>query len=153
MSGFLVDTNVFSELTKSQANPRVEEWVAAPGGPLYLSVVTLGELRKGITLLPLGHARRVRLERWFKEDLLALCSGGILPLTGPIAERWGVLEAERQLRGRPLSSTDGQIAATALEHGLTLATRNVSDFEGLGLTVVNPWDSANGSRGGGDGHE
>lgn len=141
MSAFLIDTNVPSELTRSQPSPRVEAWIADPGGPLYLSVVTLGELRRGITLLPADDGRRPRLERWFREDLLTLCSGGILPLTWAIAERWGVLEAERQRRGRPLSSTDGQIAATALEHGLTLVTRNVSDFEGLGLSIVNPWEA------------
>ena len=140
MSGFLLDTNVPSELTRSQPHPGVARWLAASVGPHFLSVVTLGELRKGISLLSPLDGRRARLERWFHAELLALCSGGVLPLTWAIAERWGQLEAERQLRGRPLSSTDGQIAATALEHGLTLVTRNVSDFEGLGLTIFNPWN-------------
>ncbi|MCB1020402.1 MAG: type II toxin-antitoxin system VapC family toxin [Bryobacterales bacterium] len=140
MTGFLIDTNVPSEVTKQRPHPRVEAWIADPGAPLYVSVVTLGELRKGIALLSPEDGRRRRLERWFQDDLLTICSGGILPLTRPIAERWGALEAERQLRGRPLSSTDGQIAATALEHGLSLVTRNVADFEGLGIEILNPWD-------------
>jgi predicted nucleic acid-binding protein len=66
----------------------------------------------------------------------------ILSVTRSIAERWGVLEAQGQLAGRPLNVPDGLIAATALEHGLTLVTRNVKDFAGLGVTVFNPWDSA-----------
>lgn len=70
---------------------------------------------------------------------MKLFSGRILPMTQVIAERWGVLEAERQLMGRPLHVPDAQIAATALHHGLTLVTRNVKDFEGLGLSVFNPW--------------
>ena len=139
MSGFLIDTNIPSELTKQRPDRRVVDWVAGQQESLYVSVVTLGELRKGIALLPSDDGRRVRLERWFQADLLALCSGGVLPVTRTIAERWGALEAGRQLRGRPLSSTDGQIAATALEHDLTLVTRNVGDFEGLGLDIVNPW--------------
>lgn len=140
MSGYLLDTNVPSELTRSQPNPGVARWVAKSDGPHFLSVVTIGEIRKGISLLSTADGRRRRLEHWFQFELLVLCAGGVLPLTWAIAERWGRLEAERQLRGRPLSSTDGQIAATALEYGLALVTRNVSDFEGLGLTIVNPWD-------------
>ena len=89
MNGFLIDTNVPSEATKPQPDPCVEAWIAAPGGPLFVSVVTIGELLEGITLLPADDGRRLRLERWFEQDLLAICSGGILPLTRPIAERWG----------------------------------------------------------------
>ena len=127
-------------MTRSHPDPRVEQWVVSQGDELYLSVVTLGELRKGITLLPSSDSRRARLEQWFHDDLLALFAGRILPLTQAIAERWGALEGERQLLGRPLSSADGQIAATSLEHDLALVTRNVRDFEGLGLTIVNPWE-------------
>ena len=68
-----------------------------------------------------------------------LFSGRILPATSSIAERWGVLEGQRQLAGRPLHAPDGMIAATALEHGLTLVTRNTKDFESLGVTLINPW--------------
>ena len=140
MSGFLLDTNVPSELTRTQPNARVEGWIFSQVSDLYLSVVTLGELRKGFRLLPAGGDRRARLERWFHDDLLTLFAGRILPVTQAVAERWGVLESERQLQGRPLSTADGQIAATALQHDLSLVTRNVRDFDGLGLTIVNPWE-------------
>ncbi len=118
----------------------VESWILSQGGDLYLSVITLGELRKGFTLLSTGDVRRARLERWFHDDLLTLFAGRILPVTQAVAERWGVLEAERRIQGRPLNMAGGLIAAPALEHGLSLVTRNVRDFEDLGLRVVNPWE-------------
>ncbi len=141
MSGFLLDTNIPSELTRARPNPRVENWMLSQVDDLYLSVVTIGELRKGFTLLSPSDNRRVRLEQWFHDDLLALFAGRIFPVTQAVAERWGALEGKRQLLGRPLSSADGQIAATALEHDLSLVTRNVRDFEDLGLKIVNPWES------------
>jgi len=76
---------------------------------------------------------------WIETDLSILFSGRILPVTRSIAERWGVLEAQRQLAGRPLHAPDGMIAATALEYGLTLVTRNMKDFDALGVALVNPW--------------
>ncbi len=104
-----------------------------------MSVVSFGEIRKGIVLRSPGK-RRTELEVWLETDLTNLFSGRILPVTRSIAERWGVLEGQQQLMGRPLHVPDGQIAATALEHGLALVTRNVTDFEGRGLTILNPWD-------------
>lgn len=103
-----------------------------------MSVVTFGELRKGVTIRKPGK-RRTELETWLEKDVAKLFDGRILPVTKAIAERWGVMEGLRQLAGRPLAVPDAQIAATALEHGLGLVTRNVSDFEGLGLEIVNPW--------------
>ena len=85
--------------------------------------------------------RRTELEAWMEADLSILFSGRTLPVTRSIAERWGVFDAERQLAGRPLNIADGLIAATALEHGLTLVTRNVRDFMGLGVTLLNPWET------------
>ena len=81
------------------------------------------------------------MEQWLEQYLLPLFGGRILPVTLSIGDRWGVLDAQRQLRGRPLNTADGMIAATALEHGLTIVTRNVRDFIGLGVTVLNPWDT------------
>ena len=86
--------------------------------------------------------RRAELEVWLETDLLKLFSVRILPMTQTIAERWGVLEGQGQLMGRPLNVPDAQIAATALEHGLTVVTRNVKDFENLGVAILNPWESA-----------
>jgi predicted nucleic acid-binding protein len=105
---------------------------------LFISSVSFGELRKGIILRPPGK-RREELETWIETDLSILFSGRILPVTRSVAERWGVLEGRRQLAGKPLNVPDGQIAATALEHGLTLVTRNVKDFEELEVPILNPW--------------
>jgi predicted nucleic acid-binding protein len=99
----------------------------------------LASLRKGITLRSPGK-RRTELEVWLETDLSVLFSGRILPVTRSTAERWGVLEGQRQLMGIPLDVPDGQIAATAFEHDLTLVTRNVKDFAGLGVAVFNPGD-------------
>jgi predicted nucleic acid-binding protein len=142
MSGFLLDTNVPSELVRPQPEPRVKTWVAAQDlDALFISSVSFGELRKGIILRSPGK-RREDLEAWIETDLLILFSERILPVTRSIAERWGVLDGHRQLAGRPLNVPDGQIAATALEHDLTVVTRNVKDFAGLGVTIFNPWDTA-----------
>ena len=121
---------------------KVTAWVAVQDlDSLFLSVVSFGELRKGITIMS-PVKRRAELEVWLETDLLKLFSGRILPMTQTIAERWGVLEGQRQLMGRPLNVPDAQIAATALEHGLTVVTRNVKDFEKLGVAIRNPWESA-----------
>jgi toxin FitB len=101
----------------------------------------MGELRKGATLLP-PSAKRTQIEQSIEALIPSWFAGRILPVTQAIAERWGILEGQRHLAGRPLGVADGMIAATALEHGLTLVTRNVKDFSGLGVTILNPWQSA-----------
>jgi predicted nucleic acid-binding protein len=134
-----LDTNVPSELVRPQPEPKVKAWLTAQDlDALFMSAVSFGELRRGITLRASGK-RRTELELWIETDLSMLLSGRILPLTRSIAERWGALEGQRQLAGRPLNVPDAQIAATALEHGLTLVTRNVKDFAGLGVDLLNPW--------------
>jgi len=109
---------------------------------LFVSVVTIGELRKGFTILPQSK-RRVFLEDWLRDDFLPWFAGRILPVTQAIADRWGILDGESQLRGTPLNTADGMIAATAIEHDLTLVTRNVKDFSGLGLAILDPWQEDN----------
>ena len=134
------DTNVPSELIRPHPETKVTAWVAGQElDTLFISVVSFGELRKGISLRPAGK-RTTELEVWLETGLSRLFADRILPVTRSIAERWGVLESKRQLAGRPLNVPDGQIAATALEHGLTLVTRNEKDFEGLGVTILNPWE-------------
>jgi predicted nucleic acid-binding protein len=105
----------------------------------FLSVVTMGELRKGATLLPPG-AKRTQVEQLIEVLIPSWFAGRILPVTEAIADRWGVLEGRRLLAGRPLGAADGMIAATALEHDLTIVTRNVKDFADLGVDLLNPWD-------------
>jgi len=142
MNGFLVDTNVISEILRAGPNPQVAAWSRrVPKERLFLSVISMGELRKGVTILPQS-TRRAQLESSIEEQVPVWFGERILPLTQSIAERWGSLDGKRQLIGRPLNVPDGQIAATALEHGLTMVTRNVRDFEHLGLALINPWEPA-----------
>ncbi len=142
MNGFLLDTNIPSELTRPTPDSGVSNWVdAQDNASLHLSVVSVGELRRGFTVLPQSK-RRMQLEQWFEQYLLPLFADRVLPVTQSIGNRWGVLGGECQLRGTPLNTADGLIAATALEHDLTVVTRNVKDFAGLGVAVLNPWDNA-----------
>lgn len=133
---YLIDTNALSELKKRQPHPAVERWFAArPAASLYLSVLTLGELRKGIEIMPAG-ARRTGFLDWLENDIPQYFDGRILPVDRRIAERWGQLCATA---GRPLPAIDSLLAATALEHDLTLVTRNLTDFDLPGIRILNPW--------------
>ncbi len=139
MSGFLVDTNVISEILRAAPDAKVSAWSQqAAKQTLFLSVVSMGELRKGLTILP-PSARRTQLEKSIEAQVPIWFQNRILPVTQAIAERWGELDGIRQLAGRPLNTPDGMIAATALEHGLTVVTRNTKDFAGLGVAMLNPW--------------
>jgi predicted nucleic acid-binding protein len=139
MTGFLLDTNDPSELTRPKPEPEVIQWLDdADDLRLFLSVVSLGEIFKGITVLPEGK-RRQQLQQWVDETLRPWFDGRILPVSESVAERWGVLAGQCQLTGRPLNVADGLIAATALEHGLTVVTRNVKDFSNLGVSVLDLW--------------
>lgn len=137
--GFLLDTNVVSELVANQPASQVVRWTAAQRPErLFLSVITLGELAKGVSRLDLGR-RRERLARWLAEDLPAQFVGRLLPFDQVAAVRWGEMTAEAERGGRPRPAVDLQIAATAACAGLGVATRNTADFEGTGLEIVNPW--------------
>jgi predicted nucleic acid-binding protein len=141
MSGFLLDTNVPSELTRIKPDLHVAQWLEnADDDELYLSVISIGEFCKGFTVHPEEH-RRTSLRKWLDSTLRPWFAGHILPVSEPVAERWGILEGICQLKGVTLNAPDGMIAATALEHDLTVVTRNVKDFAGLGVTVLNPWDA------------
>ena len=141
MSGLLLDTNIPSEFIRTRPEPRLENWVYAQDEQaLYLSVVSIGKLRRGLVVLP-ASKRRAALEQWLENDLVPRFGDRILPVTYSIADRWGQLDGECQMRGTPLNTADGMIASTALEHDLTLVTRNVKDFAGLGVTLLNPWDA------------
>jgi predicted nucleic acid-binding protein len=144
VSGFLVDTNVLSEFSRrGEPNPQVKSWLkgAAPGS-LYVSILTLAELRRGIELLPPGK-RRDQLEQWLETELLqSFDDTNVLPVTKAIGDRWAALSARAQEKGVQTAVLDGLIAATALEHDLIVVTRNVKDFVGLGVEVFNPWEAA-----------
>ncbi len=140
MSGFLLDTNCISELVRNKPEPRVLEWMeAADESLLYLSVLTLGEIRKGVAGLPRGK-RQTQLEMWLELDLQARFSGRILSIDAPIADRWGLMAAEAKGKGRALSAIDGLLAATALQHSLTIVSRNISDFANKQVSTLNPWE-------------
>lgn len=140
MGGFLLDTNVVSELARSRIEPKVRSWVAAQQfGALLISVVTIGEMEKGFTTMS-DLQRRARLESWLERKLIELFRGQVLSVTQAIAKRWGTFDGQRQMAGRPLAVPDGMIAATAFEHGLTVVTRNVKDFVDLGVPLLNPWE-------------
>ena len=140
MSGFLLDTNCISELIRNRPEPRVLEWMeAADESLLHLSVLTLGEIRKGVAGL-LNGKRRAQLENWLQLDLQARFSGRILSVDAPIADRWGLLAAEAKRNGITLSAIDGLLAATAFHHNLTIVSRNVSDFANTQVQILNPWE-------------
>ena len=141
MSGYLLDTNIPSELIRSRPDPHVEAWVFRQDEQaLFLSAITIGELRKGFTLLAAG-SRRTQLERWLDTVLVPRFENRILPVTRRTADRWGALDGQCQLKGTPLNMADGLIAATALEHDLTVVTRNVRGFHPLGVALLNPWNN------------
>jgi predicted nucleic acid-binding protein len=138
--GFLLDTNVISELMKPRPNRRVAEWVNATSEELlYLSVITIGEVRKGIDLLDEADPRRASLQSWLDRDVRLRFTGRLLAFDDAVAERWGQLEALAKKRRITLPTIDAQLAATALHHGLTFVTRNTADIARTGVPVFNPW--------------
>ncbi len=139
MSRFLLDTNCVSEMVRPRPEPRVAEWMeATEESVLYLSVLTLGEIRKGVAVLPLSR-RRTHLEAWLEVELQARFSGRILPIDAAVADRWGLLAAESRRTGRGLSTVDGLLAATALHYNLTIVSRNTGDFAFTRVPIFNPW--------------
>lgn len=133
---YLVDTNVISELVRPTPDERVMGWFrTVPESALYLSVLTLGEIRKGVEKTA-NRRRRESLRLWLEQDLSARFEERLLPVTRGVADRWGRLLAEVE---RPVAAIDSLLAATALHHELRLVTRNVEDFRFPGLDLVNPW--------------
>jgi toxin FitB len=138
---YLVDTNVLSELRRKVPNAGVVDWFSLrPPATLYLSVLTLGEIRKGVETVD-GQQRRHALTDWLETDLPAFFTGRLLAIDQAVADRWGRLLASA---GRPLPAIDSLLAATALVHDLVLVTRNVKDFAGLPVSTFNPWSASPG---------
>ena len=136
---FLLDTNVVSEWVKPRPAPGVVAWLAgADEDRLFISVVTLAELRHGVSRLPAGR-RRDRLGEWLDTDLPERFAGRVLPVDAAVANSWGVIVAERERIGRPIGAVDAFLAATAVTHRLTLVTRDVAGFARSVSALVNPW--------------
>ena len=135
----LLDTNILSELMRAAPEAAVEQWLAdQPAASVFISAITEAELRYGLALMPSGKRRSalaVEIEDMLREDF----SGRILPFDSPAAVAFAEIAAERRQAGRPISQADAQIAAIARSRGAALATRNVPDFEGCGIEIVNPW--------------
>ncbi|HFE63121.1 MAG TPA: type II toxin-antitoxin system VapC family toxin [Caldithrix sp.] len=105
---------------------------------LFLSVLTIGELQKGISKLSASRKKK-QLSEWLENDLRLRFEYRLLPISQDIAVRWGILQGDLEKEGMPMATIDGLIAATALEYNLTLVTRNVDDFKNSGVPLFNPW--------------
>lgn len=134
---FLVDTNVLSELARARPEPKVVQWLRENEASLYLSTVTIGEIRRGIERLPTGE-RKTALLTWLS-GLCRRMEGRVLSFNTATAHVWGQLLATWERKGITIPSLDGQIAATAHRHGLTIVTRNLTDFQATGLKLFNPF--------------
>ncbi|MFC4349176.1 type II toxin-antitoxin system VapC family toxin [Kordiimonas lipolytica] len=134
---YLIDTCAISELVRPRPNPKVRAWFrTAPQEGLYLSVLTLGEIRKGVAGLTEGN-RYARIVDWLEHDLPTWFGSHILSVDTKVADEWGRLMAKA---GRSLPAIDSLIAATAIHHRLTLVTRNTKDFAFAELDIINPWE-------------
>ena len=137
---YLLDTCVISELVSKKPNSKVVEFVdALENDDIYLSVITIGEIIKGIEKLPKSK-RKQELHTWLKEDLFARFSGKIILIDNDVITEWGLLTARLELAGTPMPAIDALIAATALTYSFALVTCNVSDFDNSSVEIVNPWD-------------
>jgi len=136
----LLDSCVISELISKKPNPKVVEFVDSLDlDDVYLSVITIGEIVKGIEKLSRSR-RKADLQAWLKDDLLIRFEGNVVALDIDILIEWGVLTAQLESTGRTMPAIDSLIAATALSKKMTLVTRNVSDFEETNVDILNPWE-------------
>jgi predicted nucleic acid-binding protein len=136
---YLLDTCVISELIKKIPDPHVVGFVdALEPDDVFLSVITIGEIVKGIEKLP-ASKRKQELHTWLREDLLIRFDGKILSIDTDVMLEWGKLTAQVESAGKPMPAIDALIAATVLTYEMTLITRNVSDFETAGIEIANPW--------------
>ena len=136
---FLLDTNVISEWVKPQPDRNVVSWLAeVDEDRVFVSVISLAEIRHGIELMPAGLRRR-RLTQWLVQELPLRFEDRVLAIAPMVADSWGVVMARSQKAGLTLGAMDAFVAATAGTHGLTLVTRNVKDFRHTGVSLIDPW--------------
>lgn len=137
---YLLDTCVFSELTKKTPSENVTEWLLGRDELLFfVSAMTFGEIKKGVEKVT-DSSRKKKLERWVGEFLIPRFWNRLLVIDGRVANCWGQLIAKSEKKGRVLPTVDSLIAATALTHDLSIVTRNTKDFENIGIQIINPWD-------------
>lgn len=139
MASYLVDTNVWSEALKKDPNPTVIAWLRKNESNLYLSTVTIGEIKYGIESLENG--RRKKSYQLWLSALVDRLKGRILSYNSSVANTWGQMQAKADREGVRIASLDSLIAGTALRHGLTISTRNVKDFQNSGVKIFNPFDA------------
>jgi predicted nucleic acid-binding protein len=140
---YLFDTCVPSELLKRKPQQTVIDWIAqCHESSIFLSVLTLGELQKGIAKL-IDSDRRKKLQNWLDEDLSQRFAGRILDITPEIARAWGILQGQLERQGQKMPVIDGLIATIAIVHNLVLVTRNVADVQRSGVQIINPWEPIN----------
>jgi predicted nucleic acid-binding protein len=137
---FLLDTCVISELVAKQPSLHVVQWVdSIDEDKLFLSAITIGEIKRGIEKLA-DSSRKSALQEWLEDDLLIRFRDRILPIDTAVMLIWGQLAADLEKQGRRMPAIDSLIAATCLQGRLDLVTRNESDFVHSGVTVINPWE-------------
>jgi toxin FitB len=134
---YLVDTNVFSELARTKPDPKVITWLRQHEPKLYVSAITIGELRRGIERLKTGR-RKTQLRAWL-QSLCDCMKGRVLSFNTSTAHVWGQLKAQWENKGVIVSSLDSQLAATAIRHQLVLVTRDSAGFSGTGAKLLNPF--------------
>ncbi|MGH7916896.1 MAG: type II toxin-antitoxin system VapC family toxin [Candidatus Binataceae bacterium] len=138
---FLLDTNVISEWVKPEPDRNVVTWLAeADEDRVFVSVISFAEIRRGIELMVAGR-RRQRLALWLAEELPLRFEDRILAVDLGVADTWGVVMARSEKKGHAMGSMDAFVAATAEAHDLTLVTRNIKDFEHVGISLMDPWQS------------
>jgi predicted nucleic acid-binding protein len=136
---WLLDTCVISELVRPKPKASVVSWIQARDeGELFLSAITIGELETGIARLP-DSPKRTALEQWVRRELAERFRDRLLPIDAAVAARWGALTGASEARGQPLPVIDSLIAATGLQHDLTVVTRNTKDFQRCGAQCFDPW--------------
>jgi predicted nucleic acid-binding protein len=136
---YLLDTNVLSELVARQPNQQVVRWIDdLDTESVYLGVITIGELRKGIEKMP-DSPRKDMLSNWLTDDLLVRFAGRVLSVDTGVMLTWGELTGRTERAGRSRPALDSLIAALAIHHNCSLVTRNEADFEAIGVSVINPW--------------
>lgn len=136
---YLLDTCAISELVKKHPNEKIVQWIKeCDEDAVFISVLTLGEIQKGISKLD-DNRRRIKIQKWLDSDLRDRFAERILPISLEVALTWGVIEGESSNKGRPLPVIDALIGATAVTHNLTVVTRNERDIRGTGARILNLW--------------